>query len=468
MMAPTDSREKLRTSDNREDRMTKTPLPMTADGMIDYHRLVLDERVHSAVFTHPDVFAEEMRRIFEHWWVYVGHDSEIPEPGDYVVKHVGTEQLIMARSRTREVKLLFNRCRHRGAIVCHRDSGNAGFFRCGYHGWTYRNDGDLVGVPFPNGYGDGFDKSWLGLTEVAQTGTYRGFVFASLRGAPVTFEDYLGRAREGIDMFVDASPTGEIEARAGVTKMEFFGNWKYVGMDGYHPEFTHRSVQDIMAVRSKDMASATFNQYGEQSRQRTIDLGNGHVRLDEQQEETGSLLAFARSVGESDANRQYREMMESAYGPEGAARYMWEADPHMHVWPNLQLTGAHIRVLRPVAPGVTRVDCYPATLKGAPKQINLARIRGHEWFHGPASFGTPDDGEMFERAYQGNLNDKEPWLLFARGLQRETVDDKGTVIGQITDETTDRGRFKQWLWVMTGRSEGTVMPEAVVSGAVDR
>lgn len=250
--------------------------------------------------------------------------------------------------------------------------------------------------------------------------------------------------------------------------MLFHGNWKYVGMDGYHPEFTHRSVQDVMALRSRDKASSTFNQYGEQSRQRTIDLGNGHVRLDEQQEDTESLLTYARDVGEPEANRTYREMMEASYGREAAARHIWEADPHMHVWPNLQLTGAHIRVLRPLAPGVTQVECYPATLKGAPKEINVARIRGHEWFHGPASFGTPDDGEMFERAYQGNLNDREPWLLFARGLERETIDENGTVFGQITDETTDRGRFKQWLAVMTGQRAETEVLEPKVSGVISQ
>lgn len=428
--------------------MAQELLEAAPRGTVDYLKLVQSDRVHSALFTDQGIFEEEMTRIFEGWWIYVGHESEVPEPGDYRLKRMGRKSVIMTRDREGTVRLLINRCRHRAAIVCHREQGNSSFFRCGYHGWTYRNDGTLVGVPFPKAYGDDFDRSALGLVQVPEMGIYRGFVFACLAPARVTFEAYLTGAREGIDMFLNASPVGEIEARAGVTRMAFRGNWKYVGMDGYHPEFTHRSVQDIMALTAKDTADKVFSQYGESSQQRAVDMGNGHVRLDEQQEETESLLAVARQVEESEASRRYRKLMEEAYGAEQAVRHMWQADPHMHVWPNLQLTGAHIRVLTPLAPGLTYVDCYPALLKGVPKEINVARLRGHEWFHGPASFGTPDDGEMFERAYQGNLNDANPWLLVARGLKRETRDAEGNLAGNITDETTERGRFHQWLTVM--------------------
>lgn len=423
-------------------------LPRTHDGRLDYRQLVFDDRVHSAVYTDEEVFADEMSQIFENFWIYVGHASEVPTPGDYRLKRMGRKSVIMTRDREGQLRLLMNRCRHRAAVVCHREQGSAAFFRCGYHGWTYRNDGRLVGVPFPAAYGEEFDKTQYGLTQVTQVGEYRGFIFASLGSPEVSFEEYLTGGRQGIDMFVGASPEGEIEVRAGVTKMAFKGNWKYVGMDGYHPEFTHRSVQDIMAVKAQEEAKSTFSQYGENSKQRAVDMGNGHVRLDEQQEEVESLLTFARRVDESDANRRYRELMEAAYGPELGVQRIWQADPHMHVWPNLQLTGSHIRVLIPGGPGMCYVECYPALLKGVPEEINVARLRGHEWFHGPASFGTPDDGEMFERAFQGNLNDLDPWLLFSRGLHREAVDAEGNLAGNITDETTDRGRFRQWLNVM--------------------
>lgn len=420
---------------------------MTPSGdEIDYATLVLPDRLHGSVFTSREIFDHEIERIFHGWWVYVGHESEVAQPGDYRLKRIGRQSVIMSRDRDGTVHLLMNRCRHRGSIVCHREQGNASFFRCQYHGWTYRNDGALVGVPFPGAYGQEFDRKRLGLTAVPLQGSYRGFVFGCLNpDVPVTLDEHLEGAKEFINSFIDASPLGEIELRSGVTRSRFHGNWKYVGMDGYHPAFTHKSIQDMMEHTRPDAAGRVFAHYSEKSPQRAVDMGNGHVRLDEQQVTEDTLLSSARKA-EAGADR-YRELMHEAYGDD-APRKIAGADPHMHVWPNLQLTGAHVRVLRPLAPDLTEVEGYPALLKGAPDEINVARLRGHEWFHGPASFGSPDDTEMFERVQVGLMADPEPWVLLARGLKRESRIEDGHLAGNITDETTQRGQFKQWLRVM--------------------
>src|SRR5262249_46179216 len=131
-------------------------------------------------------------------------------------------------------------------------AGNANFFRCQYHGWTYANDGSLVGVPFPDAYGEDFVKEELGLTRVETVGTYRGFVFASLSPDVPPFEEYLGAdARAMIDRFCDLSPAGELDVSAGAHKSSFRGNWKFVGMDGYHAPVVHRSMQDVLAVANR-------------------------------------------------------------------------------------------------------------------------------------------------------------------------------------------------------------------------
>jgi phenylpropionate dioxygenase-like ring-hydroxylating dioxygenase large terminal subunit len=129
---------------------------------------------------------------------------------------------------------MLKRCRHRGNTVCEEERGNSHFFRCQYHGWTYANTGDLIGVPIPSGYGPEFDKRDYGLARVARVGIHRGFVFASLAVDGMPLDEYLGPAREMIDMFCDLSPVGEVELRAGTHKSAFRGNWKFVGMDGYH------------------------------------------------------------------------------------------------------------------------------------------------------------------------------------------------------------------------------------------
>ena len=118
---------------------------VTGDGP-DYPRLIRPDRVHGSLYTDPRIFADELARIWYRTWVYVGHLSEIPEPGDYVRKNIGLQDVIMTRDADGRVHLLLNRCAHRANLVCEAGRGNSKSFRCPYHGWTYRNTGELIPV----------------------------------------------------------------------------------------------------------------------------------------------------------------------------------------------------------------------------------------------------------------------------------------------------------------------------------
>ena len=142
-------------------------------------------------------------------WVYVGHASEIPQPGDYRVTWIGDESIIMTRDEDDQIHLLANRCRHRGSAVCQYEAGNASYFRCPYHGWTYSNDGSLTGVSFPSGYGERFRKEEYGLSKLPRMGSYRGFIFGSLSPHRRFVGRALGRPGQGNDRpFDDLSPRG--------------------------------------------------------------------------------------------------------------------------------------------------------------------------------------------------------------------------------------------------------------------
>lgn len=424
----------------------------------DYADLVQEDRAHSAIYTSEEIFEDELDRIFHRWWLYVGHASEIPEPGDYRLKWMGRQAVIMTRDKEGEIHLLLNRCRHRGTVVCHREAGNASFFRCAYHGWTYRNDGSLVGVPFPGAYGKDFPKESYGLTAVPRMEVYRGFVFASLSPTGAPFDEHLAPAKPYIDWFLNASPVGEIELRSGVTRTMYRGNWKFVGMDGYHPAFVHKSVQDVMRLTAPEKADDAFKLFAEDSPQRTVDMGQGHVRLDEQHTTKETILVGA-SKADGGANQRYRELMQEAYGDEEGLRAISRSDPHLGVWPNLQLIGSHVRVMRPLSAQLTEVEMFPALLKSVPSEINTARLRGHEWFYGPASFGSPDDAEIFERNQVGLMADVDPWVLLSRGLDREQDEADGSRTANITDEITQRGQLRQWVKVMS--SEDRIVGEPV-------
>jgi len=260
-------------------------------------------------------------------------------------------------------------------------------------------------------------------------------------------EDWLGRpVLDVIDMFVSASPVGRIAARAGSHKTTFNGNWKYVGMDGYHTNFTHKIVSDLV-VRKMPEAGDRFNEmFSDRSPNLTWDLGRGHCRLDTVPAQGDAYARImAGGLQATEGGRSYLEAMQEAYGDRTTEVLVKSRDPHLGVWPNLQLIGVQIRVIRPIAVDRTEVILYPTLLEGVPDDINEARLRSHEWFYGPAGFGQPDDGELFERNQLGLMADVDPWLYLARGLGTERHNPDGTIVGNITDETTQRGQMRQWL-----------------------
>ncbi len=143
-------------------------------------KLVEPGRVHRRVYADPDVFELEMERIFGRAWLFVGHASQVPNPGDYITTELGRQPIIMTRHHDGRVHVLLNRCTHRGAKVVNERQGNAARLVCCYHGWSYDTDGKLLGVPVPEGCGEGFDRAAFGLARAPRVGEYRGFVFASL------------------------------------------------------------------------------------------------------------------------------------------------------------------------------------------------------------------------------------------------------------------------------------------------
>src|SRR5262245_17527224 len=211
---------------------------------LDYKTLVRDDRIHASLYTDPRIFEDEMERIFRRGWVFVGHDSEVPHPGDFITRHLGTEPVLMVRGREGEIGVFANRCMHRGTMVCPADRGNARTFTCPYHGWTYDVSGALLGVPYPGGY-SAFDKTARGLTRLPRVAIYRGFVFASLSAAGISLAEHLGRATQLIDRSCDLAPAGEIQLTAGWVKHRCAANWKMLpenDSDGYHLGFVHLAL----------------------------------------------------------------------------------------------------------------------------------------------------------------------------------------------------------------------------------
>ena len=123
-------------------------LPDRVWQLLDEHGDLLEEGLLPiTVYNDEDVFEAELRRIFGRCWVFVGHETEIPEPGDYARRYVGRDICIFVRDENREVRVRFDSCTHLGSALCRAEQGNTSHFRCPYHGWTFKNTGELTGWP---------------------------------------------------------------------------------------------------------------------------------------------------------------------------------------------------------------------------------------------------------------------------------------------------------------------------------
>jgi phenylpropionate dioxygenase-like ring-hydroxylating dioxygenase large terminal subunit len=426
--------------------------------VIDYRHLVSDDGVHGSLYVDPSVHADEMERIFTRGWVFVGHQSEIPNPGDWVTRRLGNEPVIMTRDRDGRVHVLANRCAHRGAELCWAERGNSTSFQCTYHAWTFGLDGTLRGVPYPGGFEK--RKEDLPLDRAAQVDSHRGFVFANLAGGAGSLADHLDvGGRDMLDRLCDLSPTGRIDVSKGWIGHRVKSNWKLwpeSDNDGYHLNWVHASMVDA-APDTYYEETVLGGETGNSSR--AVDWGNGHVELDFRPSYQRELawLGVTR-----DRVADYCDALVERLGSERAERALWEGPPHGLVFPNLFLGEMNLAIIEPVGPGEMIHHHTAVQLEGADQRFNRRLLRQSEAAMGPAAFIVPDDAVTAERIQLGmngataGAAPEHGWVDMSRGLSRETIGEAGRREALISDETTNRGFWRQYLTVMTRPVERSV------------
>src|SRR3954470_22621835 len=160
------------------------------------------------IYNDPDVFALERERLFNRAWMFVAHESEIPQEGDYVVRRVLDDSFIITRDSSGQIRALFNMCLHRGMQICRAEMGNASNFRCPYHGWTYRNDGRITGLPFHrDAYGGelGFNKQGQTLLPAPNMASYNGLIFLNMDPGAAPLTESLGDFAFYLDFYTRQS-----------------------------------------------------------------------------------------------------------------------------------------------------------------------------------------------------------------------------------------------------------------------
>jgi nitrite reductase/ring-hydroxylating ferredoxin subunit len=412
-------------------------------------------RVHRDAYLDQRVFDLEMVQIFERSWVYIGAESEVEQPGDFKLTSMGRRQVILSRGEDGGLYVFENRCPHRGAAICQRDQGNTRFFRCPYHGWTFRNDGSLAAVTYPDRYERELRSTEdYAMPRVPEVESYRGFVFARLTPGGPTLLEHLGGAKHYLDLKIDAGLRG-LSLRSGSQRLGVKFNWKVQlenTVDGYHANFVHRDALTLFGAAGADGNEAIdmFGPGSSSSNNKVVDLGDGHSIIDLRPGMSDDVAAIRGALPLAGSDLYYEQLVE-LYGESKAIEVIKVGvgdGINLSIFPNLQLLIGQVRVIRPCTPNETEVDLYPTWFDGAPEEFNVARLRAHSLTYGPAGLIQPDDLEIFRRVGVGLSHSRNGWVDLSRGTHLDHRASDGTVMGQVTDETPQRGFWRHWVDVM--------------------
>lgn len=409
-------------------------------------------RVHRSAMTSERVFDLEQERIFDRCWLYVGHDSEIPSPGDYVRRTVAERPLLMIRGRDGEIRVLYNTCTHRGAMVARQDAGRADTLSCFYHGWTFDSRGALIAVPDQDGYADGFDREAHGLGRPPHVDSYRGMYFVNFGASAPSLADYLGQAREMMDLTFDAGElVGGYEVIRGTAKYDIRANWKLLAensIDGYHLPTVHQTYISYIAQRHKMAGAPRINTQAAYQASRAFTLVNGHggIQVGMPGRPIASPSPFWTEEAAAEVAR-VRERLVERFGPERAAR-MADDSRLMVIFPNLAFQDTHsgfrFRQWWPKGPGLMQINQWELVPRGENPEIRAYRQELSLAFLGPGGFATPDDVEALESCQKGFAAREFEWSDISRGMQREPQ--------RSDDEVQMRGFWRQWHAMIQGRT----------------
>jgi benzoate/toluate 1,2-dioxygenase subunit alpha len=445
----------------KETYMTRTLSAVGAtldDAVVEDHENGV-HRAKRSIFTDEELFELEMKHIFEGNWVYLAHESQIPEVGDYFTTYIGRTPVVISRSKDGELNCLVNACSHRGAMLCRRKTDNRTNFTCPFHGWTFNNKGKLLKVKDSRGagYPEQLNKDGShDLTKVARFESYRGFLFGSLKEDVKPLEEHLGDATKIIDMIVDQSPEG-LEVLRGSSTYTYDGNWKVQaenGADGYHVSATHWNYAATTARRT---AGESTNETKAMDAGTWGKQGGGYYSF-----EHGHLLLWMWWGNPEDRPLyERRQELAAEFGAE-KAEFMVGASRNLCLYPNLYLMdqfSSQIRHFRPISVDKTEVTIYCIAPKGESDAARANRIRQYEDFFNASGMATPDDLEEFRSCQKTYLAETAKWNDLSRGVahQLNGPDEQARKIGinplSSGAKTEDEGLYpvQHGYWAETMR-----------------
>ena len=435
------------------------------EGLIDTESGLIDR----TIFTDREIFEREMDTVFAKSWLFVGHETQIPNPGDYFLSQVGREPVVVTRDAGGDVNVLLNICTHRGMPVCRYDKGNAKRFTCPYHGWTFANNGDLTGVPLKTeGYEGRLDTARWGLIK-ARVARYHGSIWATFDEAAPSFEEFLGDMGWWLRDFL-MGPDGEddgLEVVDGILKCEIPSNWKFgcenAAGDLYH-DVSHKSVQRVglalTGLRGRHVWDADKTRF----RLLNITFPAGGHAVRGNLYETAMRPYFSQWAANPEVDEYFHDAHYAKQKRVGEKERLLNRGGV--VFPNFVYNAANrnsITTYVPRSSGVTEIWKWVFVPKKAPQAVKDAMRSYLLRYTGPAGMVEQDDFENWGSAqigaesalarrlpmnYQLRLDNShakwawpEPWI------------GAGALVDEGVSEHAQRVFYDRWLGMMTGEPQ---------------
>lgn len=420
--------------------------------------MVREDSVHKRVYTDPEIFRLEMQRIYGQAWIYVGHESQVRNTGDYHTTRIGDQDVIMVRGADGKVNVLYNRCAHKGAKLVAEGDGCVGkFFRCPYHAWTYKLDGSHLSLPLKAGLeGTSYSASNpdFAMKPVARVESYRGFVFANQSAEGEDLKSFLGGVITSIDNLCDRSPVGEVEVAGGVFRVMQHSNWKvfYENLhDTMHARVTHESSFVAARDESKELGEMPFEllimdgngeEYAFWEKLQLRAYRNGHGYMEGIFDPT----AASRDV----VTKAHFEALSQAYGSQRATEILGMNRHNTIIYGSgsPHTVYQQFRVIRPVSVDRTMIEIQTFRLKGAPPEVFDRALTYANVINSPSSNVMPDDVEVYRRCQEGNQTAGGDWVSLHRYLGTDQKTEDGMVSTNGTSELPMRNQFVTWRQFM--------------------
>lgn len=432
----------------------------------DVETLIRDEpdrsvfMVDRSIYFDQDIFDAEMERIFEGSWIYLCHESEIPEEGDYITTYMGRQPVVVNRRKGGAIGGFINACAHRGTLLAPLRKGHAKTFTCRFHGWSYADSGRCIKIKNEGSGAYPGEESCRGrfsLQDIARIDSYKGFVFGSLSPQVGDLGEHLGAAAAIIDLLADQSPDG-LEVLAGDSTYMIRGNWKMGaenGVDGYHVSTVHRVFAATMALREEaegltGMKKTEAGRIVGEVQSGSADLGQGH-----------NLVWATRSTPEAAPLYESRDRLISQMG-QARAEWMLGRGRNLYLFPNMLLMdqpSTQIRVFRPISAELAEVRIQCIAPRGESAQARASRLRKFLDFYLPTGMATSDDIAALEDTALGSHGRKSRWNDFSRGVKQAMPGDQCEELMAIGCHAVSvsrnwdhdvfyHGYFRHWLKLM--------------------